>query len=85
MEQGPMLIDMQNMVKVIDERVNGRELHEYLKSRRKFSDWMKQRIESYSFHEGRDYNKFVINSNSAAGRPTIEYSLTLHGQGTLHD
>jgi anti-repressor protein len=65
------------MVEVIDGRVNGRELHDYLESKQQFADWIKNRIESYDFQEGRDFHKFTKNPPAAGGRPTIEYSLTL--------
>jgi len=37
------------------ETVNARELHEFLESKRQFADWIKQRIENYSFVESQDY------------------------------
>ena len=46
--------------------VNARELHQKLGNKRKFADWIKQRIEQYGFVENQDYevfNKFVNNSN----------------------
>ena len=44
------------------EAVNARELHEFLENNRKFSDWIKQRIEQYGFVEKSDFtvHKFVI-------------------------
>ena len=56
---------------------NARDLHAFVESRRKFSDWMKERIEQYAFVEGADWvvHKFV--NNPAGGRPTIDYHLTL--------
>lgn len=46
--------------------VNARELHERLKNKRQFTDWIKQRIEQYDFIEGVDYllHKFVKPENS---------------------
>ena len=35
--------------------VNARELHKWLKSKRKFADWIKDRIEKYDFVENIDY------------------------------
>ena len=58
--------------------VNARELHQFLENKRKFVDWIKQRIEQYEFVENQDFevfHNFVKNSNG--GRPTIEYALTI--------
>ena len=35
--------------------INGRELHEFLGSKRQFADWIKDRIEKYSFVENEDF------------------------------
>ncbi|MBU1160419.1 antA/AntB antirepressor family protein, partial [Patescibacteria group bacterium] len=35
--------------------VNARELYEWLKSKRQFADWIKDRIEKYDFIENIDY------------------------------
>lgn len=56
---------------------NARDLHTFLESRRRFADWMKERIEQYGFMEGTDWvvHKFV--NNPSGGRPTIDYHLTI--------
>ncbi len=41
------------------QAVNARELHAFLKNKRQFSDWIKQRIAEYDFMENQD---FVITS-----------------------
>lgn len=41
------------------QAVNARELHAFLKNKRQFSDWIKQRISEYDFVENQD---FVITS-----------------------
>ena len=38
--------------------INARELHSELKNKRKFADWIKQRIEQYEFIEDNDYFPF---------------------------
>lgn len=38
--------------------INARELHEKLGNKRKFADWIKQRIEKYSFLENQDFIRF---------------------------
>ena len=58
--------------------VNARELHQFLENKRKFVDWIKQRIEQYGFVENQDFevfHNFVKNLNG--GRPTTEYALTI--------
>jgi phage anti-repressor protein len=58
--------------------VNAREMHEYLRSRQQFSDWVRDRIERYELSEGEDYIVFHKNmKNSKGGRPSIEYLLTI--------
>jgi phage anti-repressor protein len=40
------------------QAVNARELHQKLGNKRKFADWIKQRIEQYGFVENQDYEVF---------------------------
>lgn len=56
--------------------VNARELHGFLESKQDFSDWIKKRIEKYSFIENED---FSINlwKTSEGGRPKVEYHISL--------
>lgn len=70
---------MQELIKINKnsqgvKTVNARDLHEFLESGRKFSDWIKQRIESYGFIENEDFtvHKFVN------GRATqIDYYISI--------
>lgn len=55
--------------------VNARELHEFLEVGRDFSNWIKQRIENYSFQEGLDFTTELAKSNG--GRPSIEYFISI--------
>jgi len=58
--------------------INARELHKELKNKRKFSDWIKQRIEQYEFVENTDFFKrhnFVTVGNLS--RPQIDYYITV--------
>lgn len=55
--------------------VDSRELHEFLESGWKFSDWIKDKIEKYSFINGEDF--FVISGKSTGGRPQTDYILKL--------
>ena len=64
-----------------EKRVNARELHQLLKSKRKFADWIKQRLEQYKFAENEDFirfHKFVKGDEKGYGNKTItEYYLTI--------
>jgi anti-repressor protein len=60
--------------------VSARELHEFLGSKRMFSNWMKSRINKFGLQEGVDYeaiNKFVKCQNGIGGVNSVEYALTL--------
>ena len=58
--------------------VNARELHEKLENKRKFTDWIKQRIEQYDFVENQEFLIFSQNCEKIGrGRPSIEYYLTV--------
>ena len=37
--------------------VSARELHQFLESKQDFSNWIKNRVEKYSFEEGKDFHK----------------------------
>ena len=39
--------------------VNARDLHSFLESKRDFSTWIKDRIKSYDFIEGVDFQSFT--------------------------
>ena len=63
-----------------EQLVNARELHTALNNKRKFSDWIKQRIEQYGFVEDVDFttfHNFVKREGSSLGSKTTEYALTL--------
>ena len=63
--------------------VNARELHTYLGVGKKFSDWIKDRIDAYSFEDGIDYitaeSLSTPNLGSTKARPQkiIEYHVSL--------
>ena len=57
------------------ETVNARELHEFLESKRQFTDWIKKRIADYDFVENQDFVTF--SKNLEKGRPSQEYYITL--------
>jgi phage anti-repressor protein len=59
--------------------VSARKLHEFLGSKRQFTDWIKRRIEQYEFTENQDYIEVIHKTvkNPTGGRPSTDYYLTL--------
>lgn len=58
--------------------VDARLLHEFLGSKRDFSNWIKDRIKKYGFIENQDYVVFNnFGENSSGGRPLTQYALSL--------
>jgi len=58
--------------------INARELHNILENKRKFSDWIKQRIEQYDFIENQEFWSFSqICEKTMGGRPSKEYYLSI--------
>ena len=55
--------------------VDARVLHEKLKVKTAFKDWIARRIEECGFFEERDFCSFL--SESRGGRPAKEYWLTI--------
>ena len=73
---------MEELIKITEQdgrqAVSARELHQFLESKRDFSNWIKDRIEKYGFVENQDYEvfaKFVENPNG--GRPLTEYAISI--------
>jgi anti-repressor protein len=54
--------------------VNARQMHEYLKVKTKFADWIKRAIEKYDFIENQD---FTILKNGNGANAFIDYIVTL--------
>lgn len=54
--------------------VNAREIHEYLKVKTKFADWIKRAIEKYDFIENQD---FIVLKNGNGTNAFIDYIITL--------
>ncbi len=58
-----------------EAQVSARDLHQALKVKARFNDWITRMIE-YGFAEGVDFYSF-LSKNSNGGRPSIEYNLTI--------
>ena len=60
-----------------DNKVSGRELHDFLEVNEKFTDWMKRMME-YGFSDGIDFDSFSVKSDKpSGGRPSVDYSMTI--------
>ena len=58
-----------------EKLINARELHNVLKSKRDFSNWISDRIKKYHFIEGEDFSTILLESTGE--RPRKEYILKL--------
>ena len=69
---------MNEIIKIdTDNKVSGRELHEFLEVGRDFTNWMKQMI-GYGFSEHADYEVYAKNGeNPSGGRPSVDYRMTI--------
>lgn len=56
------------------EVYSAREVHEFLKVKSKFADWIKNRIQDYGFIENEDF--VIISKVLEKGRPEIDYAIT---------
>ena len=73
---------MDEIIKITEQNgrraVSARELHQFLESKRDFSNWMKDRIEKYGFTENQDFEVFnKFGENPQGGRPLTEYALSI--------
>ncbi|WP_404977257.1 antA/AntB antirepressor family protein [Bartonella sp. AU55XJBT] len=71
-------ISEQTIDQEIVQTVSARDLHTFLEVKRDFSNWIKDRINKYSFIENKDYIVFAnFGENLQGGRPSKDYHLTL--------
>ncbi len=60
------------------QTVDARSLHAFLDVRRHFADWIKDRVETFGFERGIDFEVLPGSvKNPRGGRPSVEYVLTL--------
>jgi len=58
--------------------ISARELHKYLANKRKFTEWIKQRIKKFGFIENQDYALLTkTGEHKVGGNNRVEYVLTL--------
>ena len=65
---------MNELIKITEQNgqqaVNARDLHEFLGSKKDFSNWIKNRIEKYGLVENQDFEVFNLSGeNQTGGRP----------------
>ena len=86
-----IIVQNENSLEVVDEEiipiyevtdtgnkvVNAKELHEYLKIKTRFNDWVRRQIDKYEFEEGLDFYSFLSKTSENGGRPSKEYIFTL--------
>ena len=66
---------MGELIKIDNEnRVDGRELHEFLRIETRYNDWFSRMVE-YGFIEGVDFYSKM--SESTGGRPAVNHSMTI--------
>jgi len=62
----------------IIQTANARELHAFLEIGKDFSNWIKDRIDQYSFIENQDFVVFARNGeNPSGGRPSKDYAISM--------
>lgn len=69
-------IETKNINDSLIQTVNARDLHEFLESKQKFADWIKDRIQQYGFIESQDFI-VILGKTPNGGRPTKEYAISL--------
>lgn len=68
---------MSELIKIDNEnRVDGRELHEFLQIETRYNDWF-DRMKEYGFVEGVDFYSKMSKTSSKGGRPSINHSMTI--------
>ncbi|MGY0426398.1 MAG: antA/AntB antirepressor family protein [Polaribacter sp.] len=55
--------------------VSARELHQFLESKRDFSNWISTKIEKYGFIKDEDFTTILLKSTK--GRPKKEYAISI--------
>lgn len=73
---------MTELIKIGEnEMVNARDLHSFMEVKSRFNDWIKNRIEEYSFEEGIDYElvtKILVTNNPKNPQTEVQdYAITL--------
>lgn len=68
---------MNELIKINNEnKVDGRELHEFLQIETRYNDWF-ERMKEYGFVEGVDFYSKMSKTSPNGGRPSINHDLTI--------
>lgn len=68
---------MNELIKINSEnKVDGRELHEFLQIETRYNDWF-ERMKEYGFVEGVDFYSKMSKTSPNGGRPSIDHDLTI--------
>ena len=66
---------MNEIIKIdSDNKVSGRELHEFLEVETRYNDWF-QRMTEYGFIDGTDFYSKM--SKTSGGRPSVDHIITI--------
>jgi len=72
---------MNEIIKIVEregrQTVDARDLHEFLESGQKFSDWIKSRIDDFDFIDEIDYILILGKTSNKGGRPSKDYFLSI--------
>lgn len=69
---------MKELIKINDDnRVDGRELHEFLQLDTPFKKWIDRMIDDYGFVMGTDFWTKMSKTSPMGGRPSTEYTMTI--------
>ena len=70
-------IDRTEFFDRLGENIDARDLHSFMQVKKKFSDWIKYRIEQHGFEELVDYIVLPnFGKNPQGGRPVDMYRIT---------
>ena len=66
---------MLDLIKVTDNGVDAKDLHDFLEIKHRYRDWIRNNIRDYGFKEGKDFSYFYSESNG--GRPSKECAISV--------
>ncbi len=67
---------MNELIKINNSKVSGRELHEFLQIETRYNDWF-ERMREYGFVEGIDFYSKMSKTSPQGGRPSIDHEMTI--------
>jgi phage anti-repressor protein len=67
-----------------NQAVSGRELHQFLESKQKFADWIKNRIEKYGFEENKYFYKLYFDVYGNLLKINVPTKTNIENQGVTN-